>query len=134
MAALALDQAGSACVCDLGWIVGRDEKLVSHPWPGNVRELINCIERAVLLAGANVIEAEHVMLPGGATAEPGGALLPYREAKAKFEQDYYSQLMRAVDGNVSLAAKLGKKTRKEIYDALKRHGLDAMVFRNGEGD
>jgi DNA-binding transcriptional ArsR family regulator len=28
--ALALHEAGSACVCDLGWIVGRDEKLVSH--------------------------------------------------------------------------------------------------------
>ena len=28
--ALALYEAGTACVCDLGWIVGRDEKLVSH--------------------------------------------------------------------------------------------------------
>ncbi|HEX3737928.1 MAG TPA: metalloregulator ArsR/SmtB family transcription factor [Solirubrobacterales bacterium] len=28
--ALALDAAGSACVCDLAWIVGRDERLVSH--------------------------------------------------------------------------------------------------------
>jgi len=33
--ALALDDAGSACVCDLGWIVGRDERLVSH----HVRQL-----------------------------------------------------------------------------------------------
>jgi ArsR family transcriptional regulator, lead/cadmium/zinc/bismuth-responsive transcriptional repressor len=29
-AALALDAGGSACVCDLAWIVGRDERLVSH--------------------------------------------------------------------------------------------------------
>lgn len=28
--ALALHAAGRACVCDLAWIVGRDEKLVSH--------------------------------------------------------------------------------------------------------
>jgi DNA-binding transcriptional ArsR family regulator len=28
--ALALEPAGSACVCDLAWIVGRDERLVSH--------------------------------------------------------------------------------------------------------
>jgi ArsR family transcriptional regulator, lead/cadmium/zinc/bismuth-responsive transcriptional repressor len=26
----ALASSGRACVCDLGWIVGRDEKLVSH--------------------------------------------------------------------------------------------------------
>lgn len=28
--ALALDAGKSACVCDLAWIVGRDERLVSH--------------------------------------------------------------------------------------------------------
>ncbi len=28
--ALALLESGRACVCDLGWITGRDEKLVSH--------------------------------------------------------------------------------------------------------
>ena len=28
--AVALADAGDACVCDLAWIVGRDEKLVSH--------------------------------------------------------------------------------------------------------
>jgi ArsR family transcriptional regulator, lead/cadmium/zinc/bismuth-responsive transcriptional repressor len=28
--AVALAEAGTACVCDLAWIVGRDEKLVSH--------------------------------------------------------------------------------------------------------
>lgn len=28
--ALALDAGQSACVCDLAWIVGRDERLVSH--------------------------------------------------------------------------------------------------------
>ena len=27
---VALADAGDACVCDLAWIVGRDEKLVSH--------------------------------------------------------------------------------------------------------
>jgi DNA-binding transcriptional ArsR family regulator len=33
--ALALDAGESACVCDLAWIVGRDERLVSH----HVRQL-----------------------------------------------------------------------------------------------
>jgi DNA-binding transcriptional ArsR family regulator len=28
--AVALAEAAEACVCDLGWIVGRDERLVSH--------------------------------------------------------------------------------------------------------
>ncbi len=29
-AAVALAESGTACVCDLAWIVARDEKLVSH--------------------------------------------------------------------------------------------------------
>lgn len=33
--ALALEAGESACVCDLAWIVGRDERLVSH----HVRQL-----------------------------------------------------------------------------------------------
>jgi DNA-binding transcriptional ArsR family regulator len=41
--ALALDVGESACVCDLAWIVARDEKLVSH----HVRTL-----RAAGLAGS----------------------------------------------------------------------------------
>jgi DNA-binding transcriptional ArsR family regulator len=28
--AVALASCGTACVCDLAWVVGRDEKLVSH--------------------------------------------------------------------------------------------------------
>ena len=35
-------------------------------------------------------------------------------------------------GNVSLAAKLSQKTRKEIYDALKRLELDATDYRDGD--
>jgi DNA-binding transcriptional ArsR family regulator len=27
---LSLEEGGSCCVCDLSWVVGRDEKLVSH--------------------------------------------------------------------------------------------------------
>jgi two-component system response regulator GlrR len=107
------------------------EKLIAYAWPGNVRELINLLERAALLAGVDKIGAEHVVLPTESSETPIAqqSLLPYREAKTRFEHEYYSQLMRTADGNVSLAAKLGQKTRKEIYDALKRLGLDAMEFR-----
>jgi two-component system response regulator GlrR len=99
------------------------DKLAGHSWPGNVRELVNLIERAVLCAGEELVDAEHVSLR--ATAMPRGTapLVPYREAKARFESDYYAHLMRTAGGNVSRAAKLGHKTRKEIYEALRRCGL-----------
>jgi hypothetical protein len=55
---------------------------------------------------------------------------PYRDAKVRFEQQYYSSVMRATRGNVSRAAKLAHKTRKEVYDALKRLKLDAAAWRS----
>jgi len=108
------------------------EKLLAYTWPGNVRELVNTLERSVLLAGADAIDADHVVFPDealhGATSP---SLVSYRDAKAKFELDYYTQLLRAADGNVSLAAKIGCKTRKEVYDALKRLGLEPTRYRTG---
>ena len=108
------------------------EKLVSYSWPGNVRELVNLLERAVLQAD-RTIDAEHIRWPQGAPRPTASSsLVPYREAKTRFELEYFSQLMRTADGNVSLAAKLSRKTRKEIYDALKRLGLDAAEYRHEE--
>ncbi len=106
------------------------EKLLSHRWPGNVRELANALERAVLLAEQGAIDAAHLLLPENAAP----IILPYREAKEQFEQGYYSHVMRTTGGNVSLAAKLAQKTRKEVYDALRRLGLDAGVYRESSGN
>ncbi len=105
------------------------ERLLAHRWPGNVRELVNMLERAVLLANQRVIDAEHIVFSRTSSTE-GTTPIAYRDAKAKFELEYYSQLMRTAGGNVSLAASLGKKTRKEIYDALKRFDLDATDYRD----
>lgn len=37
------------------------ETLVRHDWPGNVRELENVIQRALLFAGGDTIEASHIV-------------------------------------------------------------------------
>jgi len=108
------------------------ERLITYRWPGNVRELVNLLERASLLSGDRVIDAEHVVLADtpSRSDDTEGAVRSYRDAKAKFELDYYSQLLRVAGGNISLAAKLGQKTRKEIYDALKRLDILATDYRD----
>ncbi len=100
-------------------------RVLAYNWPGNVRELINALHRALVICGGNVIDAHHLDLPD--SSEP--SIPPYSEAKAAFEAQYYSRLLKAAAGNVSLAAKLAQKTRKEVYDALKRIGLSADGFR-----
>jgi DNA-binding NtrC family response regulator len=105
------------------------DRLVAYAWPGNVRELVNLLERAALLAGAGPIDADHIVIPrplgGVPVAATGTRVTPYRDAKARFETAYYGELLAQSNGNISLAAKLAQKTRKEIYDALRRLGLDA---------
>jgi transcriptional regulator with GAF, ATPase, and Fis domain len=110
------------------------DKLVGYAWPGNVRELVNLLERAALLSGDGPIDADHIVLPRASRALTHdlatGTLAPYRDAKAKFEHAYYSQLLATAGGNISLAAKLAQKTRKEIYDALRRLGLEHVRARS----
>src|SRR3984957_9038004 len=36
------------------------ERLTAYDWPGNVRELRNTIERAVILAGSDWLDLEHL--------------------------------------------------------------------------
>jgi DNA-binding NtrC family response regulator len=102
------------------------EKLLSYRWPGNVRELVNTLERAVLLADLATIDAQHVVLPTNSLP----LITSYKEAKEHFERQYFTQLMSAAGGNVSLAAKLSIKTRKEVYDALRRLGMEAEPYRD----
>lgn len=48
---------------------GAISKLMMWRWPGNVRELENVIERTVLFASSDVIDAEHIQIEGWNTAE-----------------------------------------------------------------
>ncbi|MDD5176124.1 MAG: sigma-54 dependent transcriptional regulator [Sterolibacterium sp.] len=50
-------------------------KLAAHAWPGNVRELENVIQRALILAPDETIEAEHLLFVVGGTM-PAAAVLP----------------------------------------------------------
>ena len=64
----------------LPWISAEAvEILTDHQWPGNVRELENVIQRALLMAPGDTIEAEHLIFdrpaPRAANANEGAATL-----------------------------------------------------------
>lgn len=56
-------------------------KLAAHPWPGNVRELENVMQRALILAPGETLEAAHLLLPASAPPSlvPTSAPQPVRE-------------------------------------------------------
>ena len=84
------------------------ERLESYAWPGNVRELENLIERSVLLARKDRIDAED--LP----EEVAGVKRPPRDAilglvgtpLAEIEQRLLDETLRITGGNKTQAAKL----------------------------
>ena len=98
--------------------------LLEEPWRGNVRELSERIRQAVRLAGDGAISAEALML-----ATEGDEVPSFKEAKRAFETRYVEGLLRRCNGNISRAARLAKKDRKDFYDVIRRTGVDPAQFR-----
>jgi two-component system response regulator GlrR len=98
--------------------------LIEETWEGNVSELRERIRQAVRLAGSGAVSAEALMLSARADRVPS-----FREAKRAFESRYVESLLRLCDGNISQAARLAKKDRKDFYDVIRRTGVDPSLFR-----
>jgi len=104
-----------------------------QPWPGNVRELENLMHRAFLLTEAHQIS---VAALGGSAAidltinDQGSS---YRAAKAhaveQFHRRYLTELLRAVHGNVSRAARRCGTDRRAFGRLLKRYNVPPAQFR-----
>ncbi len=112
------------------------EKLTGHSWPGNVRELENCMKQALVVAMGSVVAAEDIRLAsvpsGQAMTESSGDLTALGRAEADFYRDYFERVMRRAGGNVTVAAAIAGISRKNVYEHLRRTGLDPAGFRRGE--
>lgn len=98
--------------------------LLEEPWTGNVRELRERIRQAIRLAGNGAISAEALMLSADGDDVPS-----FKEAKRAFETRYVQGLLRRCSGNISRAARMAKKDRKDFYDVIRRTGVDPTQFR-----
>ncbi len=102
------------------------QRLQTHRWPGNVRELENIIHQAVLLCNGEEVQAEDLALPEPTESD---GFLNFRAAKQRFERDYIHQVMDLAAGNVTRAASMAGKDRKDFYDLMRRHGIDPASLR-----
>ncbi|MBW2726160.1 MAG: sigma-54-dependent Fis family transcriptional regulator [Deltaproteobacteria bacterium] len=98
--------------------------LVQEEWSGNVRELRERIRQSVRLSRDGVISAESLLL-----ATDGDEVPSFKDAKRAFETRYVEGLLRRCSGNISRAARLAKKDRKDFYDVIRRTGVDPSEFR-----
>jgi Nif-specific regulatory protein len=107
------------------------DMLMSYHWPGNVRELENCVERAVLLANGEAIEAWHLpptlqMKPAGMQNVSRGKLEALVSA---FERDLITDALKDVRGNQSQAARLLGTTKRIVQYKVEKYGIDPKRFR-----
>jgi two-component system response regulator GlrR len=82
------------------------------------------VRQALRLAGNGAISAEALMLSSEADDVPS-----FKEAKRAFETRYVVGLLRRCGGNISRAARLAKKDRKDFYDVIRRTGVNPSDFR-----
>ena len=101
------------------------ERLREHSWPGNERELREQIRAAVRLARGEEVGVEDLPL----CPDAGDDVPSFRDAKRKFERDYVARVLRLCKGNISRAARIAKKDRKDFYDVMRRNQINPAEFR-----
>jgi len=121
----------------LGFSPGALEHLQTYHWPGNVRELQNCIERAVILAETETIQARHLNLsfsaPILAEVQPdpwahldlNGSLSDVtRRVVGEVEKVKIQQALQQADNNKGRAAELLQMSYKALLSKLREHRLE----------
>lgn len=99
--------------------------LLEEPWTGQVRELRERVRQAIQLAGDGAVSAEALML-----SSDDEDVVPFKAAKRAFETRYVESLLRRCKGNISRAARLARKDRKDFYDVIRRTGVEPGQFRS----
>jgi two-component system response regulator GlrR len=101
------------------------ELLTRASWPGNVRQLLNVVEQAVALATGPIVP---LALVQNAIRELED-IVPFDEARRRFEADYLTRLLKMTGGNVASAARLAQRNRTDFYKLLQRHALEPALFK-----
>ena len=106
------------------------DMLMSYHWPGNVRELENCIERAVLVTGDEVIHGHHLP-PTLQTADATGTLQAgtLQATLDNVEREMIIEALKDSQGNMSKAAtKLGI-TERIMGLRVKKHNVHTRRYK-----
>ena len=97
--------------------------LETEPWSGDARELRGRVREALRLCGEAPVSAEALLLARDDVPS-------FKEAKRAFETRYVVGLLKRCGGNISRAARLARKDRKDFYDVIRRTGVDPSSFRS----
>jgi len=106
------------------------EQALSYPWPGNLQELAGLVQRSLPRPGCAGWQFPPLLDPAVTEA----SVPPFHTAKRDFELSYVQRLLLLTEGNVSRAAELAGKARKDFYALMARTQVDPALFRTGVGE
>tara|TARA_B100000965_G_scaffold108639_1_gene89797 strand:+ start:3953 stop:5200 length:1248 start_codon:yes stop_codon:yes gene_type:complete len=96
--------------------------LNNHNWPGNVFEIMNICENITNSINKNneIITKENVeKVLNSSTKSADIYDLSYKEAKDKFEKEYFLQKLKTNNWNMTMTAKMLKLDRVSLYRKIK---------------
>ncbi|WP_272701618.1 sigma-54-dependent transcriptional regulator [Desulfovibrio sp. Fe33] len=114
------------------------EIFFNYDWPGNVRQFANAMERAAIfctsgrITPAEVDQAFSNARPASDNAAylPTGEGLPLKQALAEYEKTLIKNALRACGGVQTEAASALGVSAKNLWNKLKKHGIDPVLFKN----
>ncbi len=104
------------------------EAMRNYRWPGNVRELQNLIERLVITKDGQTIDRSDLPRELLQETEWQTGLveleqLPYKQAKAAFEKNYFLSLLAANDYNVTRSSLVAGISRRHLQEKLREYKI-----------
>lgn len=105
------------------------EKLLSYSFPGNVRELKGLLERAILLADDERLEAQHLHVnPDKSLGLKDNNL---KDSVADYEREHLVKSLRDNQGNQTKTAKQLGISRRTLVYKIQRLNISKEEFSNG---
>ena len=103
------------------------DKLMQYSWPGNVRELENVVERSIVMASGERLDADDIRLDmmirsRQVTGEIG---LPEGMSLDAWEQELIRNALKQANGNKSQAARILGLTRNALRYRLTQMGIES---------
>ncbi|HMM55188.1 MAG TPA: sigma-54 dependent transcriptional regulator [Candidatus Desulfobacillus sp.] len=116
-----------------------EQLLAAHAWPGNVRELENAVQRALILAGGDVVAAEHLQLSLRFSAPAQQAIVVREEAvpearppaapanMRELERQHILETLAAVNGSRKRAVELLGISERTLRYKLQQYRLAGAI-------
>ncbi len=102
--------------------------LSAYAWPGNVRELSHAIERAVLMAAGDILDASSLNLSSGTIAVGSGAMTTApvngQVTVEESEKQLVRQALEKTAGNIQRAAAMLGLSRPALYRRMEKYGIE----------